>query len=112
MQWLIGSEENHKLRKIYQDGMLQLKADEMLLEGAYTRAAFRGQGIMADAMSRIAENGNNAGARWIMTFVKEDNVPSLKGCKRAGFEPYMIKHTQWRFFKSTSRFEGLPRGRV
>jgi len=112
MQWLIGPRENHKLREIYHDGMLQLRADEMLLEGAFTRAAFRGKGIMAEAMSHIAQNGKNLGARWVMTFVKEDNIPSLKGCRKAGFEPYMLKYVQWKFFKSTSRYEVLPGSRV
>lgn len=112
MQWLIGPRENQKLKELYHDGILQLRADEMLLEGAFTRAAFRGKGIMAEAMSHIAENGKSAGARWVITFVKEDNIPSLKGCKKAGFEPYMFKYTQWRFFKSSSRYEVLPASRA
>jgi len=112
MQWLIGPHENQKLRELYRDGILQLRADEMLLEGAFTRGAFRGKGIMAAAMAHIAENGKGAGVRWVITVVKEDNIPSLKGCKKAGFEAYMLKTTQWRFFKSTSRYEVLPGSRV
>lgn len=112
MQWLIGPNDNQKLRAMYREGMLQLRADEMLLEGAFTRPAFRGKGVMAEAMAHIAEKGRDAGARWVITFVKEDNIASLKGCQKAGFEPYMLKYTQWQFFKSTSRFEVLPAGRV
>jgi GNAT superfamily N-acetyltransferase len=112
MQWLIGPRENQKLRELYRDGILQLRADEMLLEGAFTRGAFRGKGIMAAAMAHIAENGKRVGARWVVTVVKEENTPSLKGCKKAGFEPYMLKTTQWRFFKSTSRYDVLPGSRV
>ena len=41
-------------------------------------------------MAQIAERGTDLGARWVITFVTVDNIPSLKGCQRAGFVPYLL----------------------
>ena len=110
VQWLIGSEENEKLQTFYPEGFPPLAKDEMLLEGAYTPEPYRSQGIMAHAMSRIAEIGASNGARWISTVVNKSNIPSLKGCKRAGFAPFMMKEEKWRLFRRKIRYTLLPKG--
>jgi len=43
-----------------------------------------------------------------MTFVQSDNIPSLKGCQRAGFSPSGVRKDRWRFFKKMVSFEKLP----
>ncbi len=68
---------------------------EALLEGAYTPEAYRGQGIIASAMALIAERAGDFGARWVVTFVDETNVASLKGCARAGFVPYLRRRVRF-----------------
>src|SRR2546427_1369624 len=50
MQWLIPSSENDRVRTFFGNLYPQLGPDEVLLEGAYTPEAHRGQGIMASAM--------------------------------------------------------------
>ena len=42
---------------------------------------------MPAAMGLIAEKGETIGARYVITFVAPDNIPSLKGCQRCGFFP-------------------------
>ena len=44
---------------------------------------------MASAMAQIAARAADGGVRWVVTFVDEANTPSLKGCERAGFAPYL-----------------------
>ena len=84
MQWLIDSSQNHlRPRNV---GLI-LQPDEMMLEWAYTFEKYRGLGIMASAMAQISERAAQAGARWALTLVEEDNIASLKGCKNAGFRP-------------------------
>ena len=85
-----------------------LEQDERLLEGAFTHESFRGKGIMPEAMAKIAEIGKETDAQSIMTFVQSDNIPSLKGCQRAGFSPSGIRKDRWRFFKKSVSFEKLP----
>jgi hypothetical protein len=107
LQWLIGHEENDAIRELFGDRFPILRPDEMLLEGAFTLEAWRGKKIMAAAMARIAERAANRRARWVITFVATGNVPSLKGCKRAGFEPYVERTGIWRLFRHHSEFAPL-----
>jgi hypothetical protein len=110
MQWLIPSSENDKIQAFYGDIFPRLREDEALLEGAYTAEYCRGQGVMASAMARIAERGNDLGARWVITFVGERHVASLKGCKKAGFVPYVRRREIYRLFKRNVTFTPLPEG--
>lgn len=90
VQWLFSMRDNDFIKKL--GGFPPLAADEALLENAYTPPAFRGLGVMAAAMARIAERGSDFGAHKVVTFVASDNVASLKGCQRAGFHPYLLHH--------------------
>ena len=107
VQWLIGAADDEKIRNLFGDRFPVLKPDEMLLEGAFTLEAWRGKGIMPAAMSQIAERASERGARWVVTVVFTSNIPSLKGCKKAGFEPYLGRTDHWRAFKFKSNFVPL-----
>lgn len=112
MQWLITPAENMLIREHFGGLFPWLAADEVLLEQAYTAEEFRGLGIMPFAMSQIAEVGRSYGARWAITFVGHDNIPALKGCKRAGFRPYLIRREKWKWFQREISFEVLPSGAI
>jgi RimJ/RimL family protein N-acetyltransferase len=79
------------------------------LENAFTPADYRGKGIMSAAMSRIAEQAEQYGARYVVTFVGDDNIASLKGCQRAGFAPHLMHFRTRRAFGllDSNRFETL-----
>jgi GNAT superfamily N-acetyltransferase len=105
MQWLIDSSQNHlRPRNV---GLI-LQPDEMMLEWAYTFEKYRGLGIMASAMAQISERAAQAGARWALTLVEEDNIASLKGCKNAGFRPYQLREEQWRALHLSQGYKPLP----
>jgi len=110
MQWLMGSQQNESIQIFFNKTFPILKPDEALLENALTLAEFRGKGLMPAAMARIAERAVEVGARWVITFVGEDNIASLKGCKRAGFYPYMLRAERWFLFRRTLTFALLPEG--
>lgn len=111
-QWLMSSAENNRIQKFFHGLFPILSPDEALLEGAFTPESHRGQGIMPQAMASIAEKAKDLGARYVITFVSEDNIPSLKGCRRSGFEPYMLRIEEWRLFRPRVMFfphlEGNP----
>ena len=107
MQWLVGARDNDKIQDYWGDVFPILEPNEALLEGAFTPESYRGQRIMPAAMARIAERAADLGARWVVTFVAEVNSPSLKGCERSGFEPYLMKRVRWRLFRHTS-FQEKP----
>ena len=85
VQWLFGAADNDFVQSLR--GFPELAPDEALLENAYTPASHRGLGVMPAAMARIAEKAATIGARYVITFVEQNNIPSLKGCQRSGFAP-------------------------
>lgn len=108
MQWLVGHKDNPRIRKV--GGFPDMKPDEALLEGAYTPPAHRGLRIMSEAMALIAEKAHDLGARYVLTFVAEDNIASLKGCQRSGFNPHLM-HSYRQFgyeLYRQNRFAVLP----
>jgi RimJ/RimL family protein N-acetyltransferase len=110
MQWLIGPNENENLQRLFRGGFPWLDQDEALLEDAFTPASHRGLGIMSCAMAHIAEKGTDIGARYVITFVHDQNVASLKGCKRSGFVPYKLRIEKDFLFRRTISFAKLPEG--
>ena len=104
MQWLIPASENDRVRAFFGNLYPPLDPDEALLEGAYTPEAYRGRGIMASAMAQIAARAAECGVRWVITFVDEANAPSLKGCERAGFAPYLRRVEAYRLFRRVIAF--------
>jgi hypothetical protein len=110
MQWLIDSSQNELIHRSFRGLSPRLNHDEALLEWAYTFKKYRGLSIMACAMSQISERAVDFGARWILTFVDHNNVFSLKGCKKAGFVPSMMRYEGWRGFRFHQSVEPLPKG--
>ncbi len=108
MQLLIGASENAQIQHHFGGLMPMLQPDVALLEGAYTSPRHRGQRIMPAAMAHIAERATDLGARYVITFVNEDNIPSLKGCERAGFTPYTRRTKRHRLFRRSVTFTPLP----
>ncbi len=96
MQWLLGHADNKLLERF--KCFPTLGKDEALLEQAYTLPSYRGRFVMPAAMATIAEYASRFGARYVLTFVEENNTPSIKGCQRAGFHLYQThERTQMGF---------------
>jgi RimJ/RimL family protein N-acetyltransferase len=110
MQCLILPEHNDRLRSLFGDLFPRLRPGEALLEGAYTPPDFRGQGIMAHAMALIAESAADQGVRSVVTFVGDDNIASLKGCKKAGFWPYTRRLEIYHLGRRQIRYAPMPPG--
>jgi hypothetical protein len=110
MQWLIGEQQNDRVQALFSGDYPMLEPGQMLLEYAYIPEKFRGLGIMPRAMSLIAHEAKSLGAERLITFVGVKNVASLKGCKRAGFTPCLVRTDEWRFFRKKVSFEKLLAG--
>jgi RimJ/RimL family protein N-acetyltransferase len=96
VQWLITRPDQDLLAQYGSEFWPPLAEDEVLLEFAYTFTAFRGRGVMADAMSRLLSVGAALGARSALTYVRSDNVPSLRGCHKVGFRLDHVRTTSVR----------------
>lgn len=91
IQWVLRAEDNTRIRSFFKGRFPPLMRDEALFENAYTPPDFRGLGIMPAAMGRICEIVRSQGARLGITFVDHLNEASLRGCRKAGFVPYLIR---------------------
>ena len=110
VQWLFLPKDNAFIASHFGGLFPQLEPDYALLEGALTFSAFRGLGVMQAAMARIAEKAIEHGSRYAITFVTHDNIPSLKGCNRAGFFPYCERTERRRLLRTNISFGPLPDG--
>jgi hypothetical protein len=110
LQWLMGHEQNERIRPFFGGEYPRLDRNEMLLESAFTPESFRGMKIMPCAVSRIAEKAKQSHEDRVTTFVDDVNIPSLKGFKRAGFVPYLLRTERSRFFRRRFEIERLPEG--
>ena len=104
MQWLLGAQDNARVQAQWGGLFPVLQQNEALLEGAYTAETHRGQGVMAHSMAKIAAAAQDLGAQYVITFVDHTNVPSLKGCEKAGFAPYVKRTERWLLFRRRVRF--------
>ena len=110
MQWLFDPSRNGVIASL--GGFPKLQPGEALLENAWTPPIHRGLGIMSAAMARIAERAEDVDARYVLTFVGSDNIASLKGCRRAGFDPHLTHERSYLVYGlvKTDRFAVLPEG--
>ncbi|MDD5531728.1 MAG: hypothetical protein PHC52_02930, partial [Syntrophales bacterium] len=115
LQWLIGPDENGKVQKYFKGGFPPLGPDEMLLEGAFTAPAYRGLGITAYSMAKVAEKAQEFGARRVITYINHGDLSTLNSCKEAGFIPFTIRTAKWRRFTRTLNFiplSSVPGGNI
>lgn len=96
LQWLITPENREKIRSIRFRRMHGFDDDTVMMEYSYTFKRFRGLGIMALAVAMVAEEEKRA--RWAVTYVDRTNIPALRGCRAAGFVPYLVTTDKWRLF--------------
>jgi L-amino acid N-acyltransferase YncA len=85
VQWLLRAADQEALRAHASELWPPHGADEAMVEFAYTFTAFRGHGVMAEAMGRLLERAAADGAHAVITYVRDDNVASLRGCAKVGF---------------------------
>jgi hypothetical protein len=110
MQFLIDPSQNETIRRLYGDLLPPLKADEALLEAAFSLERYRGRGVMLYVIPELAKRARELGLRWLIAFASVTNLPMLKGCKWAGFLPYVERRESYRFFRRQVTFTPLPEG--
>lgn len=95
-QWLLFQDDREALVTHSHGPWRSLREDEALVEFAYTFTAFRGQRAMAAGMGQLLDRAQSSGKRRVYTYVRSDNVPSLRGCARIGFVPNGIVVSSYR----------------
>jgi len=107
-QWLIGPKQKKSIKEFWGEAFPVLQDDELLLEGGFTVPSYRRMGIMPSAIAKIVDRRPNLNMRWVITFVGIENIASLKGIARSGFEPYVLRTEKWFLFKRSVTFHEIP----
>jgi RimJ/RimL family protein N-acetyltransferase len=108
MQWLLLPIHDTLIRDHLGKAFEPLLPDQALLEGGYMHPDCRKNGIMPAALSRIAVQAKAHGCTQVITYVDLDNIPSLIGCRRAGFQPYKVRRDRWYFLSRSLSFDRCP----
>ena len=102
VQWLVTADEQDRFHAYVLDKWPWLEPDEVFLEFAYTFVRYRKMGVMNDAMARLLQIARDRGARAAITYVRSDNVGSLRGCANVGFELDHVREMKFRLGRRLS----------
>jgi hypothetical protein len=105
MAWLLTPSANQVIREYFQGAVAPLGDGETLIEGVLTLEQYRGRHVMQAAVAKLREMAGTSGARWMNAYVSEENVVSLRGFSRVGFEPFLLRTERWRFGRRQVRFD-------
>ncbi|MCK8480718.1 GNAT family N-acetyltransferase [Psychroserpens algicola] len=103
-QWVFKHHQNERIAIYFGPIFPKLKKDEAIIEGVFTHTDYRGLRIMPKAVYEILNQAHYSHLKRVIAFVDEQNIASLKGFYRVGFEPYIIRKEQWLFFKRKVSF--------
>lgn len=88
LDWLISAEDHNVVSQGFQGRLPRLGEGEVLLENVFTFEKYRGKGIMASVIAELCEIAGGKGFKRMLAYVRDDNVPALKGFERAGFKRF------------------------
>lgn len=100
-QWLITPEDQRRIPWFLRRFFPPLPERELLVEGAYTFAAYRRLGLMREGMAQLLDFARERGAQTAVTYVEVDNIGSLRGCADVGFVPDQLRVKTRRIFRWT-----------
>ncbi len=81
---------------------MRLGPEDVMLDGVYTLAEFRGRGLLSAVERVILDDAKGEGRRHAYTHVSHDNVASLRGVLKTGFRPVGV--LDWRWVLGTALF--------
>lgn len=102
VQFMMSLADYDSIDQSYKSILPRLKEDEVWLENSYTFKKYRGKKVMSSVLVDLEKIAQDRGFRRMVTYIREDNIASIKGCERAGFTIFeQIPETKLLF--STSR---------
>lgn len=114
MQWMISWKDENAGSPDFMMRFKRLGQLDVQLEHAYTFEKYRGKKVMPAVMNDLFRIARERGFKRVITYVGADNIASLKGCQKVGFQKYEEIH--WRrilffqYYRIVSLRGGLERG--
>lgn len=104
MTFLLTARDNAVIQARWGGLLPQLQPDEVLIEGPFAGESARGLGIMKEVAGRLLQVAVASGARYVMGFIGERNVATLKVVELGGLAPFLKREESWLLFRRRIRF--------
>jgi len=104
MTFLLTARDNDAIRARWGGLLPQLQPDEALIEGPFAEESARGLGIMKEVAGRLLQIVSDSGVRYVMGFIGEQNVATLKVVELGGLAPFVKREERWFLFRQRIRF--------
>jgi hypothetical protein len=104
MTFMLTARDNDVIRARWKGLLPQLQPDEVLIEGPFAEESARGLGIMKEVAGRLLQIAHESGARYVMGFIGEQNVATLKVVELGGLAPFVKREESWFLFRQRIRF--------
>jgi hypothetical protein len=104
MTFLLTARDNAVIQARWGGLLPQLQPDEALIEGPFAAESARGLGIMKEAAGRLLQVARDSGVRYVMGFIGEANVATLKVVELGGLSPFVKREESWFLFRRRIRF--------
>ncbi len=88
LQFMVSLPQYQLIAADFRHRLPPISEDEVWLENSYTFRKFRGKKVMSSVLVDLGEVAKQQGIRRMVTYIREDNIPSIKGCERAGFKVF------------------------
>jgi hypothetical protein len=104
MTFMLTADDNGAILAKWGGLLPQLQPDEVLIEGPFAEESARGLGIMKEVAGRLLQIAHDSGARYVMGFIGEQNVATLKVVELGGLAPFVKREERWFLFRRSIRF--------
>jgi hypothetical protein len=104
MTFMLTARDNAVIQARWGGMLPQLQPDEVLIEGPFAGESARGLGIMKEVAGRLLQVARAFGARYVMGFIGEENVATLKVVELGGLAPFVKREERWFLFRRRIRF--------
>jgi hypothetical protein len=108
VHWVVSRQDENAGSQVFKSSFPRLGEQEMLLEHAYTFKKYRRNRIMPSVMLKLFQIGRNRGFHRVIVYILEDNVFSLKGCRKVGFKDFEIVRRTKLPFSTRYEISHLP----
>jgi hypothetical protein len=86
--WMVSANGNTAARRFIAQHFIDLKPDEVLLEGALTFGKFRGKSVSTSITNSLAKLAMNQDYKRMITYAVKNNTAIEKVCKNNGFRQF------------------------
>jgi len=105
MVFLFFPEENDRLQAEFPDIGPRMEPGEAMIEYLYVAPDARSLPFVTSCLVQVAAEARRRGSSSLITYVPIGNKGALFSCRLAGFRPYAMRRSGYRFFRHSVSYE-------